>query len=51
MAKRFGELLGASEAPAPPRSVKSLFAIALAAFAFFFVAVWAWIIGLLAHAF
>jgi hypothetical protein len=50
-AKRFGELPGAGGEPAPPRPVKTLFAVAFAAFAFLFVAVWAWIIGLLAHAF
>jgi hypothetical protein len=50
-AKRFGEPRGANEAPASLRPVKTLVAAALAAFAFLFVAVWAWIIGLLAHAF
>lgn len=50
-AKRFGELPGASGEPAPLRPVKTLFAAVLAALAFLLVAVWAWIIGLLAHAF
>jgi hypothetical protein len=50
-AKGFGELPGANEEPAPLRPIKTLLAVALAAFAFLSIAVWAWIIGLLAHAF
>jgi hypothetical protein len=50
-AKGFGELPGANEEPAPPRPVKTLLAVAFAALMFLFVAVWAWIIALLAHAF